>query len=121
MYESEVQQLREVMEVVVGDDLRTISVVGPDFFDVRHVREDVVWTYDSGGFEDFFPALREVGAATDVGDTDLAFGDRRGVVLHYDRVVVLAFPIADALVAATYDVTDGEDVFDRVERRLFES
>ena len=121
MYESEAQRLRTEMESVVGGDLRSVSVVGPDFFDVRHVRDDVVPAYDSGGFDDFLEVFRTIGAETAVGDTDLPFGDRRGVVLHYEDVVVTVFPFPDALLVATYDARERGDVFDRIESRLSES
>jgi hypothetical protein len=121
MYESEVQRLRTEMEAVVGDTLRSVSVVGPDCFDVRYVRDDVVSAYGSDGFDDLLGVLRAVDAGTSVTDTDLPVGDRRGVVLHYGDVVVTLFPFPDALLVATYEARAGGDVFDRVEPRLSES
>jgi hypothetical protein len=121
MYESEAQRLRTEMESVVGDDLRSVAVVGADFFDVRHVRDDVVPAYDSGAFDDFLEVLRAIDAETAVTDTDLPFGDRRGVVLHYENVVVTLFPFPDALLVATYDARESEDAFGRAASRLSES
>jgi len=121
MYESEAQLLREAMEAVVDDGLRSVSVVGSDFFDVKYIRDDVVPAYDSDAFDAFFEVLRATDAETETGDAGLPFGDRRGVVLRYEDVVVMLFPLAEALLAATYDATGGESVFDRVERRLSES
>lgn len=119
--EQAAQRVTEYLLDKVGDDLRTVTIVGPDDFDVTYLNETLKREYSAESFAAVVDTSRFNQPLFSPDIDGAPVGERRAILHYHEHDFVLQFPFSadeTILVSVAREVGPGPP---RVHRRLSET